>query len=83
MQKLTIGLLTLTVLFGLELSGREPIKSLPPVKQLAEVKVVERVVSTRNDRSDTSAHRAFANFQFSIATDQGRVAYLYAGHIRD
>jgi len=27
-------------LFGLELSGREPIKSPPPVKQLAEVKVV-------------------------------------------
>jgi D-aminopeptidase len=36
----TIALLSLTVLFGLELSGREPIKSPPPVKQLAEVKVV-------------------------------------------
>ena len=28
MQKRTLGLLTLTVLFGLEVSGREPIKSL-------------------------------------------------------
>ena len=36
----TIALLTLTVLFGLELSGREPIKSPPPVKQFVEVKVV-------------------------------------------
>src|SRR5437016_4846454 len=36
----TIALLSLTVLFGLELSGREPIKSPPTVKQLAEVKVV-------------------------------------------
>src|SRR6478672_10080076 len=35
----TIALLSLIVLFGLELSGREPIKS-PPVKQLGEVKVV-------------------------------------------
>ena len=40
MQKRTFALLTLTVLFGLELSGREPIQSPPPVKQLAEVKVV-------------------------------------------
>ena len=40
MQKRTFALLTLAVLFGLELSGREPIKSPPPVKQLAEVKVV-------------------------------------------
>ena len=36
----TIAFLSLTVLFGLELSGREPIKSPPPVKPLAEVKVV-------------------------------------------
>ena len=36
----TIALLSLTVFFGLELSGREPIKSPPPVKQLTEVKVV-------------------------------------------
>ena len=36
----TIALLSLTVLFGLELSGREPIKSPPPVKQLAAAKVV-------------------------------------------
>jgi hypothetical protein len=35
-----IALLNLTVLFGLELLGREPIKSPPPVNQLAEVKVV-------------------------------------------
>ena len=35
-----IALLSLTVLFGPELLGREPIKSPPPVKQLAEVKVV-------------------------------------------
>src|SRR6267142_7117574 len=35
-----IALLSLTVLFGLELLGREPIKSPPPVKQLAEVKLV-------------------------------------------
>ena len=32
----TIALLSLTVFFGLELSGREPIKSPPPVKQLAD-----------------------------------------------
>src|SRR5512132_1174055 len=36
----TIALLSLTVLLGLELSGREPITSPPPVKQLAEIKVV-------------------------------------------
>ena len=40
MQIRTIALLSLTVLFGLELSGREPIKSPPPVKQLADIKVV-------------------------------------------
>ena len=40
MRTLTIALLSLIVLFGLELSGREPIKSPPPVKQLADVKVV-------------------------------------------
>ncbi len=40
MQKRTFALLTLAVLFGLELSGREPIKSPPPVKQLADIKVV-------------------------------------------
>src|SRR5215475_9500823 len=40
MQKRTLALLTLTALFGLELSGREPIKSLPQTKQLPEVKVV-------------------------------------------
>jgi D-aminopeptidase len=36
----TIALLSLTVLFSLELSGREPIKSPPPVKQPADNKVV-------------------------------------------
>jgi D-aminopeptidase len=36
----TIALLSLVVLFGLELSGREPIKSPPPVKQSADIKVV-------------------------------------------
>ena len=36
----TIALFSLTVLFGLELSGREPIKSPPPVKQPADIKVV-------------------------------------------
>src|SRR5215471_4328722 len=40
MQKRTLALLTVTVLFGLELSGRQPIKSPPPVKQPAEVRVV-------------------------------------------
>jgi D-aminopeptidase len=40
MQRRTFALLTLAVLFGLELSGRETIKSPPPVKQPAEVKVV-------------------------------------------
>jgi D-aminopeptidase len=36
----TIALLSLTVVFGLNLSGREPIKSPPPVKQPADIKVV-------------------------------------------
>src|SRR5499427_8165000 len=40
MQKRTLVILSLAVSFGLELSGREPIKTLPPVKQPAEVKVV-------------------------------------------
>jgi D-aminopeptidase len=41
MQKRTFAaVLTLAVLFGLELSGREPTRSPPPVKQLTEVKVV-------------------------------------------
>jgi D-aminopeptidase len=40
MQRRTLALLTLAVLFGLQLSGREPIKSPPPVKQPAEVRVV-------------------------------------------
>src|ERR1044071_1635635 len=40
MQKRTLALLTLTVLCGFELSGREPIKSLPQVKQRREVKVI-------------------------------------------
>ena len=40
MQKRTFALLTLAVLLGLDVSGREPIKSPAPVKQLAEVKVV-------------------------------------------
>ena len=35
-----IALLTLTGLFGLEVSGREPINSPPPVKQREEVKAV-------------------------------------------
>src|SRR6188472_1247308 len=40
MQKGTFTLLTLAVLFGLQLSAREPIKSPPPVKQLADTKIV-------------------------------------------
>ena len=40
MQKRTLVILSMAVLFGLELLGREPIKSLPPVKQRAEVTVV-------------------------------------------
>jgi D-aminopeptidase len=40
MQKCTLVILSLAVLFGLELSGREPIKSLPPVKQHPGVKIV-------------------------------------------
>ena len=40
MQKRTFALVTLTVLFGLELSAREPIKSPPPVKQLADTKIL-------------------------------------------
>jgi D-aminopeptidase len=40
MRMRTIAFLSLTILFGLELSGREPIKSPPPIKQLAEGKVV-------------------------------------------
>jgi D-aminopeptidase len=36
----TIALFSLTVLFSLELSGREPIKSPPPVKQPADITVV-------------------------------------------
>jgi D-aminopeptidase len=41
MQKRTFAaVLTLAVLFGLELPGREPIKSPPPVEHLAEAKVI-------------------------------------------
>ena len=58
--------------------------AIPVQTEIASIHgVVERIVSTRNDRSNTSAHRALANFQFSLATDQGRVAYLYARDIRD
>jgi len=40
MQKRTFILVTLAVFFGLDVWGREPIKSLPPIKQPAKVKVV-------------------------------------------
>src|SRR5215212_11707860 len=40
MQKRTFAFLAVAVLFGLEISAREPIKTPPPVKQLAEAKVV-------------------------------------------
>ena len=33
-------------------------------------RVVERIVSTRNDCGNAGAHRALANFQFSFATDK-------------
>jgi hypothetical protein len=46
-------------------------------------RVVERIVSTRNDCGYAGAHRAFANFQFSVATDQGRVTDLHTRDIRD
>src|SRR5262245_16143495 len=39
MQKATLVLLTLALLFALQLSAREPIKSPPPVTQHTEVKV--------------------------------------------
>src|SRR3954467_14645422 len=40
MQIRAIALLSLVVFFGIELSGREPLKSPPPVKEPTEVKVV-------------------------------------------
>jgi D-aminopeptidase len=40
MQKSTFAVLTLTVLLGFGVLGREPIKSPPRVKQLSEVKVI-------------------------------------------
>src|SRR5262245_46719633 len=40
MQKRTFAFLTLVIFFGLELSGREPIKSPPPVTRPAKVKAV-------------------------------------------
>jgi len=40
MQKRTSALLLLTVLFALELSGREPIKSPPPIKPATETKQI-------------------------------------------
>src|SRR5262245_57008975 len=40
MQKRTFALLILTVLFGFGLSGREPIKSPPPIKAPVEAKQV-------------------------------------------
>src|SRR5215467_12655365 len=33
MQKCTFGVVALAVLFGLELSGREPIRTLPPINE--------------------------------------------------
>src|ERR1041385_3604397 len=46
-------------------------------------RVVQRIVSTRNDCCNAGAHRAFAYFQFSFATDQRRVADLHTGNIRN
>jgi len=40
MEKRICALLTLAVLFELEVSAREPIKSPPPIKQLIEAKVI-------------------------------------------
>jgi hypothetical protein len=46
-------------------------------------RIVERIVSTRNDCGNTGAHWPLTNFQFSFATDQGRVTDLHTGDIRD
>ena len=40
MQKRTFAFLAVAVLFGLEISAREPIKTPPPVRQLTEAQVV-------------------------------------------
>src|SRR5436190_11258894 len=45
-------------------------------------RVVERIVSTRNDCGNAGARWTLANFQFSFPTDQGRVTDLHTGDIR-
>src|SRR5882724_5762972 len=57
--------------------------AVPIQAEIAGVnRVVERIVPTRNDCSNAGAHWALANFQFSVATDQGGVADLHGGDIR-
>ena len=46
-------------------------------------RIVERIVATRNDRGDAGADRAFANFEFSLAADQSRVAHFDARDVCD
>src|SRR5438105_13800185 len=40
-------------------------------------------MTARQDRRNAGTHRALANFEFSFATDQGRIADFDAGDIRD
>ena len=46
-------------------------------------RIVERIVPARNDCGNAGAHRAFAGFEFSVATDQCRVAHLDTRHVSD
>src|SRR5262245_33660351 len=58
--------------------------AVPIQAEIAGVnRVVERIVSTRNDCGNASAHWPLANLQFPVATDQGRVTDLHTGDIRD
>ena len=46
-------------------------------------RIVERIVSARNDRRHAGAHRALADFEFSLAADQGGKADFNASDVRD
>ena len=46
-------------------------------------RIVQRLMAARHDRGHAGAHRAFADFEFSLAADQGGVADLHARDIGD
>ncbi len=46
-------------------------------------RIVERVMAARNNRGHAGAHRAFADFEFSLAADQSRKTDFDPGDVGD